>query len=250
MTIDSNDPKLTAYVLGELDEQDHAEVEAAISQSAELRRVVDEIRSTTDLLAKELVGKSSISLSADQRTAIETQAAKPRVRGRLSHIRPARWFAPLGAGASIAAVLAIAFSLGQVRYGDFGRAVRRQARSGLVSASNVKGVGTSAKVFANDSNERWMIPPFSKTDAGAVSGPTRKTRMGRTSSSKRMKRLASSSSFPSAAANGWGTPVHPTQYGYQVPFSESPNTDLPDGLTIPWMRSLVGMYSPSGTLAG
>ncbi len=29
-------------------------------------------------------------------------------------------------------------------------------------AVNLKGIGTSAKIYANDNNERWMIPPFSK----------------------------------------------------------------------------------------
>ena len=44
--IDTNDPKLTAYVLGELLDGERAEVEAELEQSAELRRAVDEIRET------------------------------------------------------------------------------------------------------------------------------------------------------------------------------------------------------------
>lgn len=37
----------------------------------------------------------------------------------------------------------------------------RELSKRLVCASNIKGVGTSAKIYANDNNERWMIPPFS-----------------------------------------------------------------------------------------
>ncbi len=36
----------------------------------------------------------------------------------------------------------------------------RELSKRLVCASNVKGIGTSAKIYANDYNERWMIPPF------------------------------------------------------------------------------------------
>lgn len=36
----------------------------------------------------------------------------------------------------------------------------RELSKRLVCASNIKGIGTSAKIYANDNNERWMIPPF------------------------------------------------------------------------------------------
>jgi prepilin-type N-terminal cleavage/methylation domain-containing protein/prepilin-type processing-associated H-X9-DG protein len=39
----------------------------------------------------------------------------------------------------------------------------RELSKRLVCASNVKGIGTSAKIYANDNNERWMVPPFAKT---------------------------------------------------------------------------------------
>lgn len=38
----------------------------------------------------------------------------------------------------------------------------RELSKRLVCASNVKGIGTSAKIYANDNGERWMIPPFKK----------------------------------------------------------------------------------------
>lgn len=36
----------------------------------------------------------------------------------------------------------------------------RELSKRLVCAANVKGIGTSAKIYANDNYERWMIPPF------------------------------------------------------------------------------------------
>lgn len=41
----------------------------------------------------------------------------------------------------------------------------RELSKRLVCASNIKGVGTSAKIYANDNNEKWMQPPFKR---GAV----------------------------------------------------------------------------------
>ncbi len=44
----------------------------------------------------------------------------------------------------------------------------RELSKRLVCASNVKGIGTSGKIYANDNNERWMIPGFKQ---GAVEDP-------------------------------------------------------------------------------
>lgn len=38
----------------------------------------------------------------------------------------------------------------------------RELSKRLVCASNIKGLGTSAKIYANDNNEKWMIPPFKR----------------------------------------------------------------------------------------
>ncbi|UCC29709.1 MAG: prepilin-type N-terminal cleavage/methylation domain-containing protein [Phycisphaerales bacterium] len=40
----------------------------------------------------------------------------------------------------------------------------RELSKRLVCASNVKGVGTSAKIYANDNGERWMVPPFKRAN--------------------------------------------------------------------------------------
>ena len=39
----------------------------------------------------------------------------------------------------------------------------RELSKRLVCQSNIKGIGTSAKIYANDNNEKWMIPPFSRS---------------------------------------------------------------------------------------
>lgn len=44
----------------------------------------------------------------------------------------------------------------------------RELSKRLVCASNIKGVGTSGKIYANDNSEKWMIPAFKQ---GAIGGP-------------------------------------------------------------------------------
>ncbi len=79
MRIDANDPRLTAYALGELsDPTEIAEIENALENSEELRRLVDEVRGTADLLAMELRAEPSMKLTSDQRSRIEKKAISYR----------------------------------------------------------------------------------------------------------------------------------------------------------------------------
>jgi Ca-activated chloride channel family protein len=54
MTIDPDDPRLTAFVLGELEPAESALIEAALIESAECRQAVEEIRLTSRLLTQQL----------------------------------------------------------------------------------------------------------------------------------------------------------------------------------------------------
>jgi Ca-activated chloride channel family protein len=54
MTFDPNDPRLTAYVLGELEPAERAEVETLLNDSDECRQAVDEIRITVGWLTERL----------------------------------------------------------------------------------------------------------------------------------------------------------------------------------------------------
>lgn len=68
--IDKNDPRLTAYVLGELGSAEAARVEAAIDESDELKLVVDEIQRTTELLTLQFSQETELSLTSTQRAEI------------------------------------------------------------------------------------------------------------------------------------------------------------------------------------
>jgi Ca-activated chloride channel homolog len=54
MTFDPDDPRLTAYALGELDPSEHAAIETMMDECAECRQAVEEIRKTVALLSQQL----------------------------------------------------------------------------------------------------------------------------------------------------------------------------------------------------
>ena len=58
MNFDPNDPRLTAFVLGELDPEETAAVEAMLGESADCRQAIEEIRLTAGWLASKLHDES------------------------------------------------------------------------------------------------------------------------------------------------------------------------------------------------
>ena len=80
MKIDVDDPRLTAYALGEVeDESERAGIEALVSQSEDARRLVEEIRKAASLLRKELAAEPSVGLTEVHRERIDGSLEK---RGR------------------------------------------------------------------------------------------------------------------------------------------------------------------------
>ncbi len=78
MKIDANDPRWTAYALGEIeDEQERAELESILEVSPEMRRLVEEIRNTGTLLSQELKAEPAADLTGVQRRRI-AEKANPR----------------------------------------------------------------------------------------------------------------------------------------------------------------------------
>ena len=101
--IQPNDPRLTAYVLGELDEQESKLIEAAISESPELEAVVNEIRETTLLLTDEFRAEANVGLLDDQKSSIQTQAKAPATKSQRNGFLLQNW-AWLAAAACLVAI--------------------------------------------------------------------------------------------------------------------------------------------------
>ncbi|MBI2479007.1 MAG: VWA domain-containing protein [Planctomycetia bacterium] len=77
--INSDDPRLTAYVLGELDTTERTEIEAALAASPELQAEVDLIRQTAALFDESLQSEESPALTNEQRDAIERRSSTASV---------------------------------------------------------------------------------------------------------------------------------------------------------------------------
>ena len=72
--IDLNDPRLTAFALGELDDAEHQEIESAVQASPELQHEVAVIQQSAKLLQASLGAGACPSLTAAQRAAIEAES--------------------------------------------------------------------------------------------------------------------------------------------------------------------------------
>ncbi|MFQ5734732.1 MAG: von Willebrand factor type A domain-containing protein, partial [Planctomycetaceae bacterium] len=97
MTNYHDDPRLTAYVLGELSPGETAEVEALLAESADARAAVEEIRGVSNQLSDRLAAEAAPALTLAQRTAI--------MKG--THVTPQRRPEPAGRpGKSSTAVVA------------------------------------------------------------------------------------------------------------------------------------------------
>lgn len=106
MTFDPNDPRLTAYALGELDHAARAAVEAQLAECAESRKFVQEMRDMARLLTDEFQKESAPGLTADQRRVIEAEMPVVKTAGVFRLGRSARWVVPSLVGLA-AAVLAM-----------------------------------------------------------------------------------------------------------------------------------------------
>ena len=100
MPIAPDDPRLTAFALGELDESDRPEIEDLIATDPDASALVAEIRATARLLADHLHSETIPGLAPEHRQAIETLLEPPRPVDSRPIVPRSRW-----AEFAIAAVL-------------------------------------------------------------------------------------------------------------------------------------------------
>jgi len=83
MKLSINDPRLTAYALGEIeDARECKEIEEAISQSGELQKFVQDIRQMGDQLTMELSNEASPELSEIEKARMETATVSEKHSNR------------------------------------------------------------------------------------------------------------------------------------------------------------------------
>ena len=100
----NDDPRLTAYALGELEEAERAAFEAELASDPRGSEALEAVRATAEALAGELASEAVPALEASERNRIAARAAEGAARPRL--LRRVLWVGgAVAAGA--AAVLAI-----------------------------------------------------------------------------------------------------------------------------------------------
>ena len=72
--IDNNDPRLTAYALGELAPADAAQIEAAIKSSPELQAVVADIRRASETISNVFLNEPPLQLTSEQKSQLLVEA--------------------------------------------------------------------------------------------------------------------------------------------------------------------------------
>jgi anti-sigma factor RsiW len=144
---DSSDPRLTAYVLGELDGGDRAEIERQLKQSAELRSEVAAIREATALLSDGLETEPCPTLSDEQRSAIQPRAEDSVALSEFPRKSLSRRLAEFTA---IAAVVAILFLLARP-------AIQLSSRGGTNPTKVLSQNSTDARNARGDSNQRPAV---------------------------------------------------------------------------------------------
>jgi Ca-activated chloride channel family protein len=101
------DPRLTAFVLGEIDDSDRAEIEQLLETSPEAQAAVKEIEETIGVLKEGLASEPTPELTAEQRATVEEQLAGATVASAAEATpqRPSARFGKLaGTIASVAAL--------------------------------------------------------------------------------------------------------------------------------------------------
>jgi Ca-activated chloride channel family protein len=112
MTITPNDPRLTAYALGEMNDSDHLAFEALLADDEAAKREIEGIRQTAALLAADLGQGAPSELTSTQRSRIEqaAQARLPAPKAKRSW-RGALVWGGGGLAAAAAAVLVVTTTL-------------------------------------------------------------------------------------------------------------------------------------------
>ncbi len=103
MTLAADDPRLTAYALGELNADEAAAVEAELLRRPDLRAEVAQARRVAETLERELAAEEAPALTDIQRAQIEAEMAAAGPRRRTSRAWP--WWA-----GAVAAVLLIGYA--------------------------------------------------------------------------------------------------------------------------------------------
>ena len=165
--IDPEDPKWTAYVLGELEEAERIEIERLVESSEEARALVEELTVATATMKEELSSFMPLMMSPEQRAAIRSAAeAKPR---RWFEMFPSKW--GLGLAAAAVLVMALALPVALRKPGSGVQVPESDRAAGPVVLPEVTIVRNEPQVVAPKSEVAVTTPEQSERKAAATAAP-------------------------------------------------------------------------------
>ena len=106
-----DDPRLTAYALGELDHSGQTQVETLLAESADARMDLERIRETIALLRSELTFQPTLTLTNSQREIVEQAAVVPKPMTLSTSGKTSRWVVVGRVVTTVAAVAAVAVAV-------------------------------------------------------------------------------------------------------------------------------------------
>jgi anti-sigma-K factor RskA len=175
MKINPDDPRLTAYALGELDAADRQAIEAELEKADEFRQAVEEIVRTAALLNAELTPEPLPGLTHAQRLAIEAKLkpesgkAEPRKNFFVTTLlggNPFRRIAVFAGGVAVGFLALIAASW-------FAAHLQKGPQRASAERAESDGDATSDAAFARWAApyQRLQIPLVSVEEAGSYTPP-------------------------------------------------------------------------------
>lgn len=186
-TINPEDPKWTAYVLGELDAAQSLEIDRLLEVSEEARALVEELRLAAVFLKDELAIPDAVVLKPDQRERVHAAAAA--VPARRTARTPTRWGVGLVAASLLGGVIVLPLAYLQEESGrmtalvldseqdrSYASAAGREGRPASggpvretadTASSNGQSNGTSVRDQSERETQVPLVERLSLSEAGA-----------------------------------------------------------------------------------
>ena len=166
-----DDPRLTAYALGELGHSERTQVDVLLAESAEARMALEEIRETIALLRSELAFQSTLTLTSSQREIVEQAAVVPITFApntvvpnaimSVNSRKTSRWVVIVRAATTVAAVAAVAVAV---------PLVSRSLQDGLSSPSASESLSGQVVTATRVQPGAETAKQLSKGEAAGMSG--------------------------------------------------------------------------------
>lgn len=182
MNINHDDPKWTAYVLGELDESERAAMDALLESSEEARAFVEELRSAASALTLELKDEmktgmlppNPVALTPEQRAALTTAAEKSESAetGQLRQFRVTSRVAIWAGGLAVAALILFAVAMPS----------RWHAKNPELASRSIDEKQADRSAVAEKNEKEPVIPAVGPTVAAAALQAAAKMPAGKNSS--------------------------------------------------------------------